>query len=514
MTVWFIGAGPGDPELLTLKAARLIERCPVVIYAGSLVPREVVARAAPTARVLDSAGMTLDGIVAEMKGAHERGEDVARVHTGDPSIFGAIAEQMRRLDALRIPYEVVPGVSSFTAAAAALKAELTLPGVSQAVVIARAEGRTGVPEGQRLSDLAKARATLALFLSAGLLDEAAKELAAAYGPACPAVVVHKASHPDQLIVRATLADVAARARELGIGATAMVLVGPALAEGAGGESRLYDPTFAHGFRPAAGASAGAPPSVPPRPGTVHLVGAGPGDPRFLTLRAAELLSQADVLAYDELVPDVLLDRVRPGAERIAVGRRHGDPSPAWERIHPDVIARAREGKRVVRLKAGDPFVFGRGGEEAEALREAGIPFEVVPGISAALGAAAGALIPLTHRELSSDVTFATAHDLCEAGGRTDWRRLAAGGTLVLYMGAKAIARNLARLVELGWSPSTPAAWIAGATRPEQRVITGTVGDLSARVVGVRHPGPALLIIGEVVSLRRRLLGSDDEGSGE
>lgn len=508
MTVWFIGAGPGDPELLTLKGARLIERCPVVIYAGSLVPREVVARARPGARVLDSAAMTLDELAGEMRDAHGRGEDVARVHTGDPSIFGAIAEQMRRLDALGIPYEVVPGVSSFTAAAAAVKKELTLPGVAQAVVIARVEGRTAVPEGQRLTDLAKARATLALFLSAGLLDEAARDLAVSYGPACPAILVHKASHPDQQIVRGNLSDLAARARELGIGATAMVLVGPALADDAGEPSRLYDASFAHGFRPAGE----APPTAPaPRVGTVHLVGAGPGDPKYLTLRAAELLSQADVLAYDELVPEPLLARARPGAERISVGRRHGDPSPEWTRIHPAVIARALEGKRVVRLKAGDPFVFGRGGEEAEALREAGIPFEVVPGISAALGAASGALIPLTHRDLSSDVTFATAHDLGAPGARTDWRRLAAGGTLVLYMGAKSIARNLAKLVELGRSPSTPAAWIAAATRPDQKVITGTVGDLAAKVAGERHPGPALVIVGEVVSLRERLLGAGPPG---
>jgi precorrin-4/cobalt-precorrin-4 C11-methyltransferase len=511
MTVWFIGAGPGDPELLTLKGARLIERCPVVIYAGSLVPREVVARARPGARVLDSAGMTLDEIVAEMAAADARGEEVARVHTGDPSIFGAIAEQMRRLDALAIPYEVVPGVSSFTAAAAALKKELTLPGVAQAVVIARAEGRTGVPEGQRLVDLAKAKATLALFLSAGLLDEAAKDLAASYGASCPAIVVHKATHPDQQIVRGTLADIASRARELGIGATAMVLVGPALAETPAGEpSKLYDAGFTHGFR--AGSDPAPVPAAPPR-GIVYLVGAGPGDPRYLTLRAAELLSQADVLAYDELVPEPLLARVRPGAVRVPVGRRHGDPSPEWERIHPEVMAHALAGKRVVRLKAGDPFIFGRGGEEAEALREAGIPFEVVPGISAALGAAAGAFIPLTHRDLASDVTFATAHDLATEGGRTDWRRLAAGGTLVLYMGAKGIARNLAKLVELGWAPTMPAAWVAAATRPEQRVITGTVGDLAARVAGEQHPGPALLIIGEVVTLRDRILGIDREGCG-
>ncbi len=249
MKVWFVGAGPGDPGLLTLRGAEIISRAPVVLYAGSLVPREVVARARPGARVLDTAAMTLDEIVEEMRAAHALDHDVARVHTGDPSLFGAIAEQARRLDALGIEYDVVPGVSSFTAAAAAVKRELTLPGVAQAVILARAEGRTGVPEGQRLADLARHRATMALFLSAGLLEEAARDLATAYGPTCPAVLVHRASWPDQRVIRATLADVAARAREAGVDATAIVLVGPALGEPAFEDSRLYDASFAHGFRP-------------------------------------------------------------------------------------------------------------------------------------------------------------------------------------------------------------------------------------------------------------------------
>lgn len=252
MTVFFVGAGPGAPELLTLRGAELIARCPVVVYAGSLVPREIVARARPGARVVDSAGMTLDEIVAELAGAHRRGEDVARVHTGDPSLFGAIGEQMRRLDALGIPYEIVPGVSSFTAAAAALRRELTAPGVSQAVILARAEGRTPVPEGQRLEELARHRATLALFLSAALLDEAVRALVPAYGEACPAAIVHRASWPDQRVIRGTLGEIGARAREAGISATAMVLVGPALGEGELEPSRLYDAAFGHGFRPARG----------------------------------------------------------------------------------------------------------------------------------------------------------------------------------------------------------------------------------------------------------------------
>lgn len=252
MTVHFVGAGPGAPDLITVRGADLVARCPVILYAGSLVPRAVVARARADARVLDSAALSLDEIVAVFQEAHARGEDVARVHTGDPSLFGAIAEQMRRLDALGIPYEVVPGVSSFTAAAAALRRELTLPGVSQAVIIARSAGRTGVPEGQDLAALASHRATLALFLSAGLLDDAVAALVPAYGPDCPAAIVHRASWPDERVVRGRVADLAALARAHGIGATAMVLVGPALGATEFPDSRLYAAEFAHGFRAAGG----------------------------------------------------------------------------------------------------------------------------------------------------------------------------------------------------------------------------------------------------------------------
>jgi precorrin-4/cobalt-precorrin-4 C11-methyltransferase len=250
MTVHFVGAGPGAPDLITVRGAELIARCPVVIFAGSLVPRAVVARARPDARVLDSAGMTLDEIVAAMRDAYGRGEDVARVHTGDPLLFGSTAEQMRRLDALGIPYEVVPGVSSFTAAAAALRRELTVPGVSQTVILARAAGRTPVPEGQDLAALAAHRATLALFLSAQRLDEVVAALAPAYGPDCPAAVVHRASWPDERVVRGRLADLAELARAHGIDATAMVLVGPALAAEGFPDSRLYAPEFGHAFRAA------------------------------------------------------------------------------------------------------------------------------------------------------------------------------------------------------------------------------------------------------------------------
>ena len=248
MTVHFVGAGPGAPDLITVRGAELVARCPVVIYAGSLVPRAIVARARAGARVLDSAGMTLDEIVAEMRTAHARGEDVARVHTGDPLLFGSTAEQMRRLDALGLPYEVVPGVSSFSAAAAALRRELTVPGVSQAVILARAAGRPPVPERQDLAALGAHRATLALFLSAQLLDEAVAALVPAYGADCPAAIVHRASWPDERVLRGRLAELAALSRAHGVDATAMVLIGPALDAEGFPDSRLYAPDFGHGFR--------------------------------------------------------------------------------------------------------------------------------------------------------------------------------------------------------------------------------------------------------------------------
>ncbi|HET9555260.1 MAG TPA: precorrin-4 C(11)-methyltransferase [Anaeromyxobacteraceae bacterium] len=255
--IHFIGAGPGAPDLITVRGAELVARCPVVLYAGSLVPRAVVARARPDARVVDSAGLTLDEIVALLAEAHAAGLDVARVHTGDPSLFGSLAEQLRRLDALAIPYQVVPGVSSFTAAAAALRRELTVPGISQAVVVARAAGRTPVPAGQELAALAAHRATLALFLSAGAVEEVCAALRPVYGDDCPAAVVHRASWPDERIFRGTLATIAAQVTAAGVESTAMILVGRALDPGDFPDSRLYAADFAHGFRPARPAEGGA-----------------------------------------------------------------------------------------------------------------------------------------------------------------------------------------------------------------------------------------------------------------
>ncbi|MGH8469298.1 MAG: precorrin-4 C(11)-methyltransferase [Gammaproteobacteria bacterium] len=250
MRVYIIGAGPGDPKLLTLRAAELIERCPVVLYTGSLVPRAVLTRARRDAQVLDSSGMTLDEIIAVMVAARDAGHDVARVHTGDPLIFGSTAEQMRRLAVLGIPYEVVPGVSAFTAAAAVLGQELTLPELCQTVILTRAEGRTPMPAGEQLADLARHRTTLALFLSITLLKEVTEALIPAYGADCPVAVVHKATCPDQKIVRGTLADIREQVKAAEIRSQAMILVGPVLTATDFANSRLYDPDFSHRFRKA------------------------------------------------------------------------------------------------------------------------------------------------------------------------------------------------------------------------------------------------------------------------
>ncbi len=236
-----------------------------------------------------------------------------------------------------------------------------------------------------------------------------------------------------------------------------------------------------------------------RRGKVWLVGAGPGDPELLTVRAYRLLSTAEVVAYDELVALDVLAIAPPTAERIPVGRRARGCRHHEARIHPAIVERALEGKDVVRLKGGDPFVFGRGGEEAEELAAARVPFEVVPGISAALAAAAVAAIPLTHRECSASVTLATAH---AAHGEPDVAaHVTEAGTLVFYMGLARLEETCAALVAGGRPPSTPAAVVSKASLPDARVVIGTVADIGARARAAQLEAPALLIVGEVVARR-------------
>jgi precorrin-4/cobalt-precorrin-4 C11-methyltransferase len=248
MTVYFIGAGPGDPDLLTIRGRRLIERCPVCLYAGSLVPAEVVACAPPGARVIDTAPLHLDQIVAHMAEAHAAGLDVARVHSGDPSLYGAVAEQMRRLDERNIPYEVVPGVSSFTAAAAALKLELTPAGVNQTLILTRAPGRTGLPANESLAALARHRVGIVLFLSAAQVPFVVEALLPHYGPEAPVVVAQRVSWPDQVLLRCTLATLEQQMKAAKIHLTALIFIGPMLQPERASSSHLYDCSYTHRHR--------------------------------------------------------------------------------------------------------------------------------------------------------------------------------------------------------------------------------------------------------------------------
>jgi precorrin-4/cobalt-precorrin-4 C11-methyltransferase len=259
MTVHFIGAGPGAPDLITLRGLRLIERCPVCLYAGSLVPVEILAAVPPGARVIDSAPLTLDEILAHLVEAHGRGLDVARLHSGDPSLYGAIAEQMRRLEALGIPFDVTPGVPSFAAAAAALGCELTLPEIAQTVILTRTATRSSpMPAGEDLERLAAIGATLVIHLSIANLARIVRALVPSYGGDCPAVVAYRVSWPDQRLIRGTLGDIRDQVKAARITRTALVLVGPALAGAPAPESRLYAAGHHHLLRPRR--SGGAPPS--------------------------------------------------------------------------------------------------------------------------------------------------------------------------------------------------------------------------------------------------------------
>ncbi|MEM8591733.1 MAG: precorrin-4 C(11)-methyltransferase [Pseudomonadota bacterium] len=250
MKVWFIGAGPGDPELLTLKAAKRIAVCPVCLYAGSLVPAEVVAGAPEGALVMDTAPMTLEETHAEILAARERGQDVARVHSGDPSLYGAIAEQIRLLNRDGIDFEIIPGVPAYTAAAAALRQELTVPEIAQSIVLTRMSMQsTGMPSGETLANFAISRATIAIHLAIRNLREIERQLIPTYGKDCPVAVVYRASWPDELVLRGTLGDIRSKVRAAKITRTALILVGPALGDVTGfKDSALYDPAEEHILR--------------------------------------------------------------------------------------------------------------------------------------------------------------------------------------------------------------------------------------------------------------------------
>ena len=249
LKVYFIGAGPGDPELVTVKGRRLLDAADVIIYAGSLVNPALLDKV--KAEIHDSSGMTLDEIIDAIQKAFKQNKLVARLHTGDPSFYGAISEQIERLRDLDIPYEVVPGVSSAMAGAAVLGQELTIPEISQSVIFTRIEGRTPVPEKERLFQLARHGATMVIFLSVGMIDKVREELLAGYPEDTPVVVIEKVSWPDERVIRGTLSNISDLVRKAGIKKTALIYVGEALRASEGQlkkESKLYHKNFKHEFR--------------------------------------------------------------------------------------------------------------------------------------------------------------------------------------------------------------------------------------------------------------------------
>ncbi|MER5323913.1 precorrin-4 C(11)-methyltransferase [Streptosporangium roseum] len=240
MTVRFIGAGPGAADLITLRGQRAVASSPVCLYAGSLVPAELLECCPRGARLVDTARMALEEIVAEMLAAHGAGHDVARLHSGDPSVFSAMAEQMRRLDAAGVPYEVIPGVPAFAAAAASLKRELTVPGVGQTIVLTRTSVRaTPMPDGEDLETLGRSRATMVLHLAVQRIEAVAAELVPNYGADCPVAVVARASRDDEVILRGTLADIAGKVHAAGVVRTAVIVVGRVLTASEFPDSHLY-----------------------------------------------------------------------------------------------------------------------------------------------------------------------------------------------------------------------------------------------------------------------------------
>jgi precorrin-4/cobalt-precorrin-4 C11-methyltransferase len=250
MTVHFIGAGPGAPDLITVRGLNLIRACPVVLYAGSLVPEAVIAEAPEGARVVDTASLDLDAILALIVEADARGQDVARVHSGDPSLYGAISEQIRRLDAHGIAWTITPGVPAFAAAAAALGQELTLPGIAQSVVVTRTAVRaSAMPEGETLEAFARTGATLAIHLAINNLADIRRRLEPVIGPEAPVTVVYRATWPDQQIIKGTLATIREQVKAAGITRTALVLIGRVLDAEGFAESRLYAADHTHVLRP-------------------------------------------------------------------------------------------------------------------------------------------------------------------------------------------------------------------------------------------------------------------------
>ena len=384
--IHIVGAGPGAVDLITVRGQKLLSEADVVIYAGSLVSRDLLDWARQDARIYDSASMDLEQVLEVMEQAERDGLTTVRLHTGDPCLYGAIREQMDGLDARGIQYDICPGVSSFCGAAAALGMEYTLPGISQSVVITRMAGRTPVPERESIGKFAAHGSTMVIFLSAGMTGELSEELVkGGYPGDTPAAIVYKATWPDEKVVRCTVATLEETADREGIHKTALIVVGNTVAQTGYERSKLYDPAFTTGFR--AGRE-----DVPGKmePGTLYVVGMGPGEKKQMTGQALEVMGRCQVIAGYTVYVD-LVRGLFPQKEFLttAMTREEERCRKAFECC--------MEGKNTAMICSGDAGVYGMAGLILELAQQyPGVRVRIVPGITAACAGAAVLGAPLMH----------------------------------------------------------------------------------------------------------------------
>ena len=384
--IHIVGAGPGAVDLTTVRGQKLLSEADVVIYAGSLVSRALLDWARQDARIYDSASMDLEQVMEVMEQAERDGLTTVRLHTGDPCLYGAIREQMDGLDARGIQYDICPGVSSFCGAAAALGMEYTLPGISQSVVITRMAGRTPVPERESIGKFAAHGSTMVIFLSAGMTGELSDELMkGGYPGDTPAAIVYKATWPDEKTVRCTVATLKETADREGIHKTALIVVGNTVAQTGYERSKLYDPAFTTGFR--AGRE-----DVPGKmePGTLYVVGMGPGEKKQMTGQALEVMGRCQVIAGYTVYVD-LVRGLFPQKEFLttAMTREEERCRKAFECC--------MEGKNTAMICSGDAGVYGMAGLILELAQQyPGVRVRIVPGITAACAGAAVLGAPLMH----------------------------------------------------------------------------------------------------------------------
>ena len=427
--VHFVGAGSGAPDLITVRGQRLLAQADVIIYAGSLVNPALLEGRKESCRVYDSAKMTLEEVTDLMRGAEKEGLSVVRLHTGDPSLYGAVREQMDILQSEGISYDVTPGVSSLCGAAAALKMEYTLPGVSQSVIITRMEGRTPMPGRESIESFAAHGATMVIFLSAGMLTElSGKLMEGGYAPDTPAAIVYKATWPDEEKYICTVETLAGTAAEHGITKTALVIVGGAVSQSGYERSKLYDPGFSTGLRAASEARERVPEQVGEgsdgKRGKVTVIGMGPGRIDQITPEAYRAIGESDVIAGYQVYVDLIRERF-PGKKIITTAMRKEEERCAL------ALEEAAAGSEVAFVCSGDAGVYGMAGLIIEMAQDyPSVEVRVIPGITAALSGAALLGAPLIH-----DFVLISLSDLMTPWEKIEKRlRMAAEGDfgIVLY----------------------------------------------------------------------------------